>query len=54
MNLGGLEWVNRSRTDRGTTSYVHRGQDGLTTVVTGTANPAEMNQFATAVASKLD
>ncbi|MCD5315273.1 DUF4245 domain-containing protein [Kineosporia babensis] len=52
-NIGGLEWIDRSRTDRGTTSWVHRGEDGITTIVTGTADEAQMNLFATAVAAKL-
>ncbi len=51
--IGGLEWVVRSRLDRGTTSLVHRGDDGITTVVTGTANEADMTLFTTAVAAKL-
>ncbi|GLY14709.1 DUF4245 domain-containing protein [Kineosporia rhizophila] len=53
-NVGGLEWVNRSRTDRGTTSWVHRGDNGITTIVTGTADETQMAQFATAVAAELD
>lgn len=51
--VGGVEWVVRSRLDRGTTSLVHRGDNGITTVVTGTADPEQMNEFATAVAAEL-
>ncbi len=52
-SIGGIEWINRSRTDRGTTSLVNRGTDGITTVVTGTADQTQMDQFATAVAADL-
>ncbi|MCD5352248.1 DUF4245 domain-containing protein [Kineosporia mesophila] len=51
--IGGVEWVVRSRTDRGTISLVHRGDDDITTIVTGTAAELEMDQFATAVATAL-
>jgi hypothetical protein len=52
-SVGGIEWINRSRTDRGMISLVNRGTDGITTVVTGTADQAQMDQFATAVAADL-
>ena len=46
--IGSTTWTVRSRTDRGVTSYVlHRGD--RTTVVTGTALPAEIDAFAAAV-----
>ncbi|GAB6900873.1 hypothetical protein JCM9957A_39630 [Kineosporia succinea] len=51
--IGGVEWVVRSRNDRGTISFVNRADDGITTVVTGTATEAQMNEFATAVAAVL-
>lgn len=46
--IGSTTWIIRSRTDRGVTSYVLRKGD-LTTVVTGTATPAELDTFAAAV-----
>jgi hypothetical protein len=52
-SVGGIEWINRSRTDRGTISLVNRGTDGITTIVTGTADQAQIDQFATAVAAGL-
>lgn len=51
--VGGLSWVIRSRQDRGITSLVYRGDNGVTTVVTGTANSAEMDTFTAAVAQRL-
>ncbi|MBT0770471.1 DUF4245 domain-containing protein [Kineosporia sp. J2-2] len=53
-SIGGVQWVVRSREDRGTISLVNRGDDGITTVVTGTASETEMDEFATAVAAELD
>jgi hypothetical protein len=47
--IGGQSWIVRSRTDRGITSLVLRAPP-ITTVVTGTATPAEIAQFAAAVA----
>jgi hypothetical protein len=41
VRVGGLDWVVRSRPDRGITSWVLR-QGDLTTVVTGTAGDAEL------------
>jgi hypothetical protein len=45
--IAGREWIIRSRLDRGVTSLVLR-QPPITTVVTGTAPDAELDQFATA------
>jgi hypothetical protein len=47
-SLGGHRWIVRSRVDRGTISLVLRGSP-VTTVVTGTATQAEIDQFAEAV-----
>ena len=44
--VAGLQWVIRSRTDRGITSWVLR-QPGLTTIVTGTAPDVELTALAT-------
>jgi hypothetical protein len=46
--VAGKDWIVRSRMDRGITSWVLR-TPGRTTIVTGTADQAELNQFATAV-----
>ena len=46
--MAGQTWVVRSRTDRGITSWVLR-QPGLTTIVTGTADDAELAQLATSL-----
>lgn len=46
--IGTHSWVIRSRSDRGVISLVLRGAV-VTTVVTGTATEAEMEQFAAAV-----
>lgn len=51
--VGGLTWTIRSRQDRGITSLVHRGDDGVTTVVTGTANSEQMDAFTAVVAQRL-
>ena len=45
--IDGREWIIRSRIDRGVTSWVLR-QPPITTVVTGTAPDAELDQFAEA------
>ena len=45
VTVAGREWVVRSRTDRGITSWVLRA-GGLTTVVTGTASAAELETLA--------
>jgi hypothetical protein len=45
--LGRHSWIIRSRPDRGIISLVLR-QPPITTVVTGTATPAELDQFAAA------
>jgi hypothetical protein len=47
--IGSHSWIIRSRTDRGVTSLVLRGPV-ITTVVTGTATSAEIDEFAGAVA----
>jgi hypothetical protein len=47
---GGVDWTVRSRTDRGITSWVRTDGD-VTTVVTGTAPAAELNQLAASVVS---
>jgi hypothetical protein len=46
--VAGLQWVVRSRTDRGITSWVLR-QPGLTTIVTGTASEQELTALATSL-----
>jgi hypothetical protein len=43
--VAGVRWLVRSRTDRGVTSWVLRGS-GRTTVVTGTADAAELTALA--------
>ena len=45
VRVAGQGWIVRSRTDRGITSWVLRGPD-RTTIVTGTAGPAELSQLA--------
>jgi hypothetical protein len=45
VRVAGHDWVVRSRADRGITSWVLR-QDGITTVITGTANEAELTTLA--------
>lgn len=52
--IAGVEWVIRSRTDRGVISLVRRpsGTDPTTTVVTGSGTQAELDQLATAVAGQ--
>jgi hypothetical protein len=45
VRVAGQDWIVRSRTDRGITSWVLRGPD-RTTIVTGTAGPAELSQLA--------
>jgi hypothetical protein len=45
VTVAGREWVVRSRTDRGITSWVLRAGD-LTTIVTGTAPAAELETLA--------
>ena len=47
--VGSHDWIIRSRLDRGITSLVYR-QPPITTVVTGTATQAEIDQLALAVA----
>ena len=44
----GRRWLVRSRTDRGITSWVLRAPD-RTTIVTGTAGQAELDQLASAL-----
>lgn len=46
VTIDGREWVVRSRTDRGITSWVLRAGD-LTTIVTGTVPAAELETLAT-------
>jgi Protein of unknown function (DUF4245) len=46
--VAGKDWIVRSRTDRGITSWVLRSPE-RTTIVTGTAPEAELDAFATAV-----
>ena len=48
--VAGQTWVVRSRTDRGITSWVLRTPQ-RTTIVTGTASAAELDQFASALFS---
>ena len=48
IRVAGLDWVIRSRTDRGITSWVLRRPD-RTTIVTGTADRAELIQLATSL-----
>jgi hypothetical protein len=52
VEAGGVTWLVRSRTDRGITSWVLRGQ-GRTTIVTGTAQRDELAALATALAPSL-
>ena len=48
VQVAGQTWLVRSRTDRGITSWVLR-RPGLTTIVTGTADEAELTQLATSL-----
>ena len=48
VRIGSLDWVVRSRPDRGITSWVLR-QGNLTTIVTGTASTAELTTLASAL-----
>ena len=50
-SVAGVDWVIRSRTDRGVTSLVRRpsGSDPTTTVVTGSGSQAELDQLAASV-----
>ena len=48
VRIGSLDWVVRSRRDRGITSWVLRRGD-LTTVVTGTASQAELETLTKAL-----
>jgi hypothetical protein len=48
VRIGSLDWVVRSRPDRGITSWVLRRGD-LTTVVTGTASKAELETLTKAL-----
>jgi hypothetical protein len=45
VRVAGQDWIVRSRTDRGITSWVLRGPD-RTTIVTGTAGPADLSRLA--------
>jgi uncharacterized protein DUF4245 len=48
VRVAGHDWVVRSRTDRGITSWVLR-EGKLTTIVTGTASTADLTTLATAL-----
>jgi Protein of unknown function (DUF4245) len=48
VEVAGQSWVVRSRTDRGVTSWVLRAP-GRTTIVTGTADPAELTALASSL-----
>lgn len=52
VEAGGVTWLVRSRTDRGVTSWVLRAP-GRTTIVTGTAERAELAELAAALAPSL-